>query len=578
MGGFFMSKECDLMICDVSKHQGSIDWDKLSPHLDFVVIKASGKYANGTDPFYAQNVTGAMSHGVPFHVFHFLYCMSEAEARRDAGLFYRSVAAQGHWPLSWALDCEAGWGIANSKARSVAEAFENELRRLARENGPGEILVGMYVAHEKYEPYGFDYSRYDYVWIPRYGGNDGTIDGSIKPSHQCDLWQYTSHGRLPGIDGDVDLDVLTGSKPMEFFTGKTNGGEIMAQRMPIKQFVAELEAALNRKDGYIMGSYGQNPRTGYLDLSVPESKCKAAWKPTGYYYNQYKDNDKQHAQALKWREKCTRVWDCNGMAEGIYELFSGECINSKARYNYAQWCDPKGNGMIPVEYRVPGAAVFWSNTPKSKPTSGNIHHVAYLYKPVVDGHPEGDWYIIEAKGVMYGVVKSKLYSRKPNFWGLMTKYFDYSDVPTPTPEPDVLKKGDKGPAVKEMQLELLKWNASCLPKYGADGDFGTETENAVRAFQKAAGLPVTGVYDAATKEALIGWQPTPMPQKVVVTGAAVNVRSAPGATGTRVLGIVHKGDELPYQGESRDVGGTPWYLVIYQNQNGWISGKYSKVI
>lgn len=271
----------------------------------------------------------------------------------------------------------------------------------------------------------------------------------------------------------------------------------MSDKMPISQFVTELKAALDRKDGYIMGSYGQNPRTGYLDLTVPESKCKSAWKPTGYYYNQYKDNAKQHTQALKWRKNCIRVWDCNGMAEGIYELFSGVCINSKARFNYSQWCSPKGSGLIPVDKRVPGAAVFWS-----KGSAGSIHHVAYLYKPVKDGHPEGDWYLIEAAGVLIGVRQSRLNSRKPNFWGHMTKYFDYSDSPTP---------------------------------------------------------------------------PTPEKKNVVITGNSVNVRSGPGTANTRILGVVHKGDKLPYQGVTKKVDGRDWYLVIYKNENGWVSSKYAKL-
>ena len=80
----------------------------------------------------------------------------------------------------------------------------------------------------------------------------------------------------------------------------------MAKRMPTKLFVRELEAALNRGDGYIMGSYGQNPRTGYLDLT--KTDVKSAWKENGWYYTQYSGS--QRTQALKWRKKCTRVWDC----------------------------------------------------------------------------------------------------------------------------------------------------------------------------------------------------------------------------------------------------------------------------
>ena len=355
----------------------------------------------------------------------------------------------------------------------------------------------------------------------------------------------------------------------------------MSIKMPIVQFVTELVAAFERGDGYIMGSYGQNPRTGYLDLSVSESKCKSAWKPTGYYYEQYADSKAKHAFALKWRKQCTRVWDCNGLAEGIYELFSGVCINSKARHNYAEWCDPNGEGMIPVERRVPGAAVFWSDSKASK-----IHHVAYLWKPVKEDHPEGDWYIIEAKGVMYGVVKSKLLSRKPNFWGWMTKYYDYSGEPAPEPTPEpklgdrILRRGCKGDDVKELQRDLMKLGYP-LPKYGADGDFGKETEKAVQAFQLDYGLLVDGVmeqpdYDALFK-ALDGHKPEPVNQQVEITGASVNVRSAPN-TGGKVLGTVHKGDKLPYQGVTDSSSGRDWYLVEYHNQNGWVSSKYAKVV
>ena len=202
------------MICDVSKWQGMIDWDALAPAVEdgYVAIKASGLYANGTDPYYARNVAGAVAHGIPFHAFHVLYCLTEAEARRDAGLFYRTVEAAGHWPLFWVLDCEGGWGIGYSRARPMAEAFEAELRRLARENGPGEIRVAVYIGHNVYDDYALDYSRYAYVWIPRYG--------SKPPDHPCDLWQYTSTGKVGGISGNVDLNRITGDgHNLEWFCG-----------------------------------------------------------------------------------------------------------------------------------------------------------------------------------------------------------------------------------------------------------------------------------------------------------------------------------------------------------------------
>lgn len=140
-----------------------------------------------------------------------------------------------------------------------------------------------------------------------------------------------------------------------------------------------------------------------------------------------------------------------------------------------------------------------------------------------------------------------------------------------------LRKGDYGSAVETMQKQLLAWKGDCLPKYGADGDFGSETEKAVKAFQTAAGLAATGVYDEGTRKALSAYGDA-KPRYIAVTGGTVNVRSAPGTSGTKVLGVVKQGDLLAYQGEDRAVDGTAWHLVVYQGANAWISGKYSRVV
>ena len=52
---------------------------------------------------------------------------------------------------------------------------------------------------------------WDFTWIPRYGKNDGTLDGSTKPAFECDLWQYTSTAHIAGINGRVDMNVITGT-------------------------------------------------------------------------------------------------------------------------------------------------------------------------------------------------------------------------------------------------------------------------------------------------------------------------------------------------------------------------------
>ena len=66
-----------------------------------------------------------------------------------------------------------------------------------------------------------------------------------------------------------------------------------------------------------------------------------------------------------------------------------------------------------------------------------------------------------------------------------------------------LQNGSTGKNVKALQILLIGNNCSC-GKYGADGKFGTATQNAVMMFQDKTGLPVSGICDAYTWTKLLG--------------------------------------------------------------------------
>ena len=88
------------------------------------------------------------------------------------------------------------------------------------------------------------------------------------------------------------------------------------------------------------------------------------------------------------------------------------------------------------------------------------------------------------------------------------KYTNLGQVITEVPSDKIekkehlLSKGDKGLNVKFLQQLLLKWEADCLPKFGADSDFGGETDEAVKSFQSAHSLEPTGSIDFMTAIAL----------------------------------------------------------------------------
>lgn len=82
----------------------------------------------------------------------------------------------------------------------------------------------------------------------------------------------------------------------------------------------------------------------------------------------------------------------------------------------------------------------------------------------------------------------------------------------PNPSMPTVQKGDKGEAVAQAQRALRRTPNLSLE---VDGEFGSLTEAATKEFQQRAGLPVTGVVDEATWQAL----PTGLPMPVLKKGA-----------------------------------------------------------
>lgn len=129
-----------------------------------------------------------------------------------------------------------------------------------------------------------------------------------------------------------------------------------------------------------------------------------------------------------------------------------------------------------------------------------------------------------------------------------------------------LKKGDKGAEVRALQEALIKLGWS-FPKYGPDGDFGSETEANVKGFQRTHGLTVNGVFDQACYKALMAAMGT---GQVRITGGTVNVRTGPGK---EIIGVCKKGETFDYSAAKDG-----WYQIDFNGRAGWVSGKYAEVV
>ncbi len=104
-------------------------------------------------------------------------------------------------------------------------------------------------------------------------------------------------------------------------------------------------------------------------------------------------------------------------------------------------------------------------------------------------------------------MKSNFWYRPPCRGGTLVVIWEdgttgdtFGDAPPPPPPPTMgddmgLRRNDFGNAVGKMQKGLLAWDADSLPGFGADKDYGAETEVAVGDYQKAADLDTTQDFD-----------------------------------------------------------------------------------
>ena len=109
---------------------------------------------------------------------------------------------------------------------------------------------------------------------------------------------------------------------------------------------------------------------------------------------------------------------------------------------------------------------------------------------------------VDARGHAYGVVRRKISETSYTHWARLA--IDYNapieaENPVPEPTKPTLRTGSRGEDVRILQENLRQLG---FLNDAADGIFGTNTNAAVRSFQKAQGLSVDGVVGAGTWAAL----------------------------------------------------------------------------
>ena len=162
-------------------------------------------------------------------------------------------------------------------------------------------------------------------------------------------------------------------------------------------------------------------------------------------------------------------------------------------------------------------------------------------------------------------------------------------------EARILKRGMTGEDVKDMQHGLIKAGYSC-GSCGADGEFGADTEAALKEFQRDHGLGVDGKYGPISKAALegssssgssggssgvkvdpaTGFNKSLAGTYTVATQSDPLVLRAGAGTGKKKLTSMPKGAKVQCYGYYTKVGSAKWLYVVYDGVTGFASAEYLK--
>lgn len=183
---------------DVSSWQGDIDWNAVKQNgVEFALIRVGYGYENQyfLDQKFQANITGATATGLPVGVYFYSYAASTDEARQQAEWVHEQIKDY-TTELGVVFDWEDWsdfnqYGISFRTLNQIAQSFLDT----TSSHGHKATLYGSKYYLERF------WQPTTPVWLAQYY-NTATYAGDYW------LWQQTDSGKVEGISGNVDVDIM----------------------------------------------------------------------------------------------------------------------------------------------------------------------------------------------------------------------------------------------------------------------------------------------------------------------------------------------------------------------------------
>lgn len=193
---------------DVSAHQGEIDWKQVAASgVEFAMIRVGyrGYGEEGKlmlDPNYRQNIEGALEAGLDVGVYFFSQATSIWEVEEELEILLQAI--EGYditYPV--VFDWEHILNHSNARTRDVTGTSITRMTDFfCHEVNEAGYTPAVYFNKDlAYLHLDLERLEGNLFWLAEY-------DSKPEFYYHFEMWQYTSKGRIPGIEGDVDMNLL----------------------------------------------------------------------------------------------------------------------------------------------------------------------------------------------------------------------------------------------------------------------------------------------------------------------------------------------------------------------------------
>lgn len=207
---------------DVSQWQGDIDFNAVKRSgVDFVIIRAGyGMFASQIDPKFNTNYKRAKEAGLDVGVYWYSYAKSVSEAIFEADTCINAIKGKTfEYPIYFDLEEPSQFNKGKAFCDAITCAFCARLEKAG-------YFAGLYISRSPLQTYiSVDVANRYALWVAEYGSK-------LNYNKPVGIWQYSSKGVKPGINGEVDLDIsyvdyptIIKSKGLNGFPKSINGSK-----------------------------------------------------------------------------------------------------------------------------------------------------------------------------------------------------------------------------------------------------------------------------------------------------------------------------------------------------------------